>query len=235
MAHKTVDVQGLGVVKLHKRRGVHSLKLSVSPDGLIRVSMPFWVPYSAGAEFARNKREWILGQLPEQRILSNGDLIGKTHRLEFVTDNHALNIRTRITSKGQIRVLYPAHQTFSDKAVQSAAHKASLRALKQQSEKILPVRLRSLATDHGFSYKNVRIKQLKSRWGSCSSDKEIVLNSFLVQLPWHLIDYVLLHELVHTRIMAHGNPFWTELSKYVPNLKSVRREIKSHKPFLLTE
>jgi predicted metal-dependent hydrolase len=91
-----------------------------------------------------------------------------------------------------------------------------------------------LARRHGFAYRSVAIKQLKRRWGSCSSEQDIALNCFFMQLPWHLIDYVLLHELMHTRIMAHGTPFWKALDEYVPDLKTARREIKTYRPILLT-
>jgi len=49
---------------------------------------------------------------------------------------------------------------------------------------LLPQRLQAFATQTGFSYRSVSVKQLKSRWGSCNTEKEITLNLFLMQLPW---------------------------------------------------
>ena len=167
-------------------------------------------------------------------IEPHGDRIGKAHRIVFLPDAARITVTTRIVGS-EIRIHHPKELMESDHSVQAAAQNASVRALKTQAEKLLPQRIEKLAAHHGFRYRSIRIKRLKSRWGSCSSDGEIVLNAFLMQLHWHLIDYVLLHELMHTRIMAHGPTFWNELESYVPNLKAVRNEIKNHRPILLAQ
>jgi predicted metal-dependent hydrolase len=56
-----------------------------------------------------------------------------------------------------------------------------------------------------------------------------------MQLPWHLIDYVLLHELTHTKVMRHGAPFWEELERHAPTAKLLRKEINTHRPLLTAE
>jgi predicted metal-dependent hydrolase len=233
MAVKTVTVPDLGTVQLYKRRGIRSLRLSIGHDGTVRVSLPYWLPYAAGTEFARSKRDWIKSQRMTAEPLKHGGKVGKAHRLAFIPETGRTILATRITSGGEVRIFHPAHLLSHEPAIQKAAQRASVRALKLQGEKLLPQRLRALAEQHGFEYNKVTVKRLKSRWGSCSSDKDIALNCFLMQLPWHLIDYVLMHELVHTRIMAHGAPFWTELGNYVPNLKTIRKEIKSYRPALV--
>ncbi|HET8992036.1 MAG TPA: M48 family metallopeptidase, partial [Candidatus Saccharimonadales bacterium] len=65
--------------------------------------------------------------------------------------------------------------------------------------------------------------------GSCDQSKNITLNLYLMQLPWHLIDYVLLHELTHTVVFKHGPDFWAEMDKYLPDSKSLRSEMKDYK------
>ncbi len=235
MAVKRVDVPDLGTVHLYKRRSVRGLRLSVGHGGEIRVSLPTWVPYRAAIEFAGTHRQWIKSQQFDTTLIAQGDRIGKAHHIQFIPEPARITIITRITKTGEVRIYTPADTLVSDRSVQQAAHKASIRALKQQGEKLLPQRLRTLADTHGFTYGTVTVKQLKSRWGSCSDKHDIALNCFLMQLPWQLIDYVLLHELVHTRIMAHGPRFWEELGQYVPDLKAVRKEIKAHRPVLLPQ
>src|SRR5207245_10741873 len=113
---------------------------------------------------------------------------------------------------------------------QKAAKAACVRALRVQAERLLAQRLRALADLYQFEYRSASIKQLKSRWGSCDADAAIVLNLFLIQLPWHLIDYVLLHELAHTKALHHGPDFWQELERCLPHAKQLRREIKQYNP-----
>ncbi len=80
-------------------------------------------------------------------------------------------------------------------------------------------RLAELAKQHGFTYNKVSIRNQRTRWGSCSGKGNISLNIKLVALPLELFDYVILHELAHTKVHNHSRKFWQELDKYVDNGK----------------
>ena len=97
---------------------------------------------------------------------------------------------------------------------------------KDVARKKLTCRLKDLADKHGFFYNSVNIRNQKTRWGSCSEKNNISLNMKLVKLPGELMDYVLLHELLHTRIKNHSKDFWTEIDKLVGNAKTKRRKLK---------
>ena len=75
-------------------------------------------------------------------------------------------------------------------------------------------RLKELAGRYGFTYNRIAIRNQRTRWGSCSGKGNINLNIKLVALPQELMDYVILHELVHTRVHNHSKRFWQELDKY---------------------
>ena len=235
MATKIIEIPELGAVTLYKRRGNRSLRLSVAADGEIRVSLPSWVPYKAGEQFARSKIEWIAAhRRPKSGGLLHGQAVGKAHRLHFAPSAIATKVSTRL-QQNRIEITHPAGYQVDDPIVQKAAQTASIRALRKEAEMLLPQRLRDLALKTGFAYRSVGVKQLKSRWGSCSAQQDIVLNLFLMQLPWHLIDYVLLHELTHTKVMQHGAPFWKELERHVPRARALRKEIGNHHPILFTQ
>ena len=97
---------------------------------------------------------------------------------------------------------------------------------KANARKKLKNRLYYLAKEHGFTCNNVSIREQRTRWGSCSSKNNISLNLKLVLLPKELIDYVILHELVHTRIHDHSKKFWTELDKYAGNGKVMAKRLR---------
>lgn len=99
---------------------------------------------------------------------------------------------------------------------------------KADAEKRLTTRLYQLAEKHGFTYSKISIRNQKSRWGSCSHKNSISLNMKLVLLPEEFIDYVILHELVHTRIHNHGKKFWAELDKYVVNSKIMAKSLRKN-------
>ncbi len=104
--------------------------------------------------------------------------------------------------------------------------------MRLQAEQLLPNRLASLAGTHGFEYGSISVKQLKGRWGSCDHQKNITLNLFLMQLPWELIDYVLLHELTHTNILRHGPDFWRAMEAVLPAVKNARKTLRAYQPVL---
>lgn len=94
------------------------------------------------------------------------------------------------------------------------------------AKKRLTNRLSSMAKKHGFTYNNVSIREQRTRWGSCSPQNNISLNLRLVLLPEELIDYVILHELVHTRIHNHSQKFWSSLDRYTGNAKSMAKRLR---------
>jgi predicted metal-dependent hydrolase len=232
MSTKQVSIPDIGTVTLYKRRGNRSLRLSIGAGGEIRVSLPYWLPYKAGEQFVLSKAPWIAANRTKTSVaLQHGHAIGKAHRLYFDQQAMATRVSARVAAN-EVRISFPAIYGPHDHAVQLAAHRASIRALRKEAEALLPQRLEALATQTGLTYASVSIKQMKSRWGSCSSHREITLNLFLMQLPWHLIDYVLVHELSHTKVMQHGAPFWKEMERHLPRAKELRKQMAAYQPIL---
>jgi len=230
MSQKTFDIPGIGPVILAKRRGARNLRLSVTAGGTVRVSMPSWLPYRTGVEFARTRTEWIQQHRPsnESKLLISGHRVGKAHRLEFI-QAAGKNTAARITPS---TIKIASALEWDHPEVQSKARLAGERALKQEADNLLPQRLEYLAKKFGYSYRSVQSKKLTSRWGSCSSEQRITLSYFLMQLPWELIDYVLIHELIHTEHMNHGPEFWAAFERALPDAKAKRREARIHHPRL---
>jgi len=228
MAFKTFAVEGIGDVTIYKRRGARSLRLTIRSDGTLRVTIPPWTPYATGVAFARSRADWLQQHArPDSTGLSGGQQIGKAHRLMFKASTTASKPSSRI--RGSLIVItHPMNLESSHATVQKLATTASIRALRTQAEQLLPIRLQELAQKNGFSYRSVSIKQLKTRWGSCDQSQNIKLNLFLMQLPWHLIDYVILHELTHTKIMQHGPIFWQAMERVEPRTPALRKEIKTY-------
>jgi predicted metal-dependent hydrolase len=99
---------------------------------------------------------------------------------------------------------------------------------KVKAKKQLTTRLQQLARRYGFSYNRVSIRNQKTRWGSCSGKNNISLNMKLVKLPDELIDYVILHELVHTRKKDHSKAFWKDVDMLVGNGKKMASRLKGY-------
>jgi predicted metal-dependent hydrolase len=101
--------------------------------------------------------------------------------------------------------------------------------LRKEAKRILPARVHELADIHGFTVSDIKIQSSKSRWGSCSSSKSINLSLYLLLLPAYLIDYVILHELCHTKEMNHSVKFWQWMDKVtLGKSQSLRKELKKY-------
>ncbi len=98
---------------------------------------------------------------------------------------------------------------------------------KEAATKTIKDRLLYLAGERGFAYNHVTIRAQKTRWGSCSPKNNISLNIKLVLLPEEFFDYVILHELVHTRVHNHSKKFWNELDNYVKNSKNMAKRLRT--------
>ena len=83
-----------------------------------------------------------------------------------------------------------------------------------------------LSEKYKLPYDQLIFKTYKSKWGSCSSDNVICLNNLIYYLPSHLQEYIILHELVHTKIKNHSVKFWDELEKICMNAKLKRKELQ---------
>ena len=89
-------------------------------------------------------------------------------------------------------------------------------------------RINELADKYGFIFNKVSIRNQKTRWGSCSIKNNISLNIQLMKLSNSLIDYVILHELVHTVVKNHSILFWNTLDIYVNDAKKIDNRLKQY-------
>ena len=103
----------------------------------------------------------------------------------------------------------------------------------RQAQRLIFNRLDELAEQKGFAFRKAAFRNQKTLWGSCSYNNNISLNINLIHLPPHLVDYVLLHELVHTKIKNHSPRFWQALDKCFGSPgsgKRLKRELNAFKP-----
>ena len=220
-----------GEIKIRKNKLARSVKLSVGVDGSLRASIPYYSPEFAVRRLVNCNRDEIRKMLATHNAKNSyqdGDLIGKTHTL-FLRKFSGEEIK--ISNEGnQILVQIPQGVAFDNPLVQSEIRKTVSKILRKQAKAYLPRRIDFLAEKYGFSFEKLRFSHTGTRWGSCSSSGTISLNIALMNLPHHLIDYVIIHELCHTRQMNHSSKFWQEVEKYCPDYKKYVQEIKQFSP-----
>ena len=129
-------------------------------------------------------------------------------------------------SQSEIEIFYPGNVELINPYSQSTIKKLIIEAMRLESKEYFPVRVAELARLNGFNYLSVKIRNSKSRWGSCSYKNGLSLSLHLICLPDILSDYVILHELVHTKHKNHGSDFWKLLEKVADNAKFKSKELK---------
>lgn len=227
----TEYVDGIGEVKFMRHHSAKRFILRIYPKEGIRVTMPVRASNKAALRFVKQHKSWIekhAGMIEEEKVF--------TPDTPYQTREHALDMQPFQRSdilvrimRGKIIVRYPKLLEARDARVQTAARRGIELALRREAEHLLLPRLHKLSGLTGISYNNVRLKRMKSRWGSCSAQNNINLNVYLAQLPEHLIDYVLLHELTHVWVKNHSAQFWEILNKLTGNkAKALDRELKQY-------
>lgn len=94
-------------------------------------------------------------------------------------------------------------------------------------------RAHTLSVQYNLPFNRLFVRNQRTRWGSCSGKNNISLNVNLVRLPDELMDYTILHELVHTRVKHHGKAFWKELEALVGDAKGLDKKLNAYKFFLV--
>ncbi|MCK5086560.1 MAG: M48 family metallopeptidase, partial [Melioribacteraceae bacterium] len=159
----------------------------------------------------------------------------------FSTRKHKLKIQKTdlekisiVLKESLIYVNYPAQTDVSSTEVQQAVKNGIEKALRIEAKEYLPGRVQELAEKFCFEYNKVFLKNLRSRWGSCSHKNNINLNIHLMRLPDKLIDYVIFHELTHTVEKNHSKKFWALLKTLNTDSKKLDKELKKYSPLKLS-
>lgn len=232
---KEIHIEGVGKIHVNRSNRARRLNITVKPFKGVRVSVPATMSYSSAARIVFQKSEWIKNALRKVREVE--EEYSEYNKLtEYSTRKHKLVFTSSINGditvsirSGKIEVMHPKAFSIESKEVQFMVRKGIVEALRIEAGEELPKRVQSLALKHGFEYNKLALKNIRSRWGSCSRVNNINLSIHLMTLPDHLIDYVILHELVHTRIKNHGSKFWKELDKFSPGSKVLDRELRNYR------
>lgn len=221
-----------GAVSVRRSARARAVRLRIDHTGGLSACLPAEAPLAAVGtlinKFRPKLRRLIADNRATLRPFRHGQAIGSSHRL-VVRQTAAALPSCRVVNL-TIIVKLPASWDIESESAQTVIRQAANKALDKEARHYLPKRLASLAKAGRFSYGRLRFNNARSRWGSCSATGSIGLNVNLMSLPLELIDYVLLHELCHTRHMHHGPAFWQALEKVCPDFQKLKRELKTHQP-----
>lgn len=205
------------------------LRLKLSHAGLLSVVVPNGVPLSEVKGFIKSQTGWIEAKLKDLNPLACGFIKPEQLNLRYLNESWDLEYFSDPSSQTLTLRVNDNFKLNCSGSVDDAdlLHKVLGKWLKPKAEQVIPERLASLAELHGFHFNRVTIRGQKTRWGSCSTKKNINLNYKLLFLEAALVDYVLIHELCHTIEMNHSRRFWDLVADCDANYKQHDKMLNS--------
>ena len=214
----------IGEVTLSRTRRARRLSVSVRPPGRVRLTLPARMPLREGLAFLDEKADWVIETLRRVAERHPVRLLLPPYR----TWSHELEQDEASGEHPSARIAGMAPETEEAQQVIRAAVERTLRC---EAKEVLPVMTAEIARRFGFRYGRVTVRAARGRWGSCSSHDDLSFSIFLMRLPRHLIEYVILHELCHTRFKDHSPRFHALLDRLLEGReKALRAELRSHAP-----
>lgn len=234
-------MQAIGFVLRRSRR--NSIGLTVGDDGIV-VTAPKWVTLTQVDGAVREKARWLLDKMRQRHLRQQQLAIAETQWRQG----------GRVPYLGQPIVLHLGHaghghhfegDTLAPRAGQalrlalpSDADQARVRdtvhAWLQGMARIwFEPRLQHFLQRSGAAMQRWRLSSANTRWGSCNSDGNIMLNWRLIHFEPDVIDYVVAHEVAHLRHLHHGPEFWREVERLLPGFESARQALRNHHPATL--
>lgn len=225
----------LGEIALMKNRMSKGLRIIIRSSESITVTFPWHLTYHDAIRFVNEKESWIHENLkkirtihPKKAFLPGISFKTFSHELFFEKIEHG-NACIKV-DHSRITVFYKEEGMLHSDEVQTSVQQVVDRVLKNEALKYLPGRVEFYAEKFGLKFSGISVKKMKTRWGSCSGTGKLNFNIHLMRLPAHLIDYVILHELAHTKHHNHGPNFWKFLDEISgSNSKRLSQEMKKYR------
>lgn len=203
-----------------------SIAILIDPRGRLVVRSPLKVPLNLINAFVASKQAWIEQKLAEAREreprqaieFKDGEnflLLGEKRTLRLISQS-----KKPLTLVNQEFILHKEHRTDATMLFE--------KMYKKVAKQYLSERLDTLSTKYGYKFTRMRITSARTRWGSCSSTGTISFTWRLIMAPVEVIDYVVIHELVHIGIKDHSKRFWGKVESLMPEYKKHKNWLKVH-------
>lgn len=211
------------------------IRVRILVDGL-QVSIPVGVSEKEAISFINSKKNSILSKQKKLQVKK------ENHSLDLIFEKTIQTLTFEVVVKPVERkdiffalkdsiltIEFPVRGDLKSDSAQTHCWKGINYFLRKEAKRLLPERTKQLAGKYGFYFTDVKIQSSKTRWGSCSRARSINLSMYLMLLPSHLIDYVILHELCHTKEMNHSDKFWAWMDRVTDKKsKDLRLELKKY-------
>jgi predicted metal-dependent hydrolase len=225
----------LGSIEFVRSERAKHIRVRILNTGL-KVSLPDRATQEDALKFINSIRKKLIVKQEkiEKGLEKSNILISETSELQTLTFNVIVKPGERKNiffslKNGTLNIEFPIGTDCTDKQSQEHFWNGISYFMRKEAKRLLPNRTKQLAEKYGFTFSDVKIQSSKTRWGSCSRAQSINLSLYLMLLPADLVDYVILHELCHTKEMNHGPNFWIWMDRVTDKKsKELRALLKNY-------
>ncbi len=206
------------------RRKVKHIRININRDKNVKIIIPMKYPISELNKIIEKRSEWIK---EKQRYFDNmksryfkmekNEILYLGRKYKFIYKQE-LGKAVRIDDK---KLEISSGLKFSDKNVLVSWQKT-------EAKNFILKRLQEINKSGRFKYNRIFIRNQKTKWGNCSSKKNLSFNWRLIMTPLFVIDYLIFHELIHLEVMNHSKEYWLRLSLVNPDYKEANKWLKQY-------
>jgi len=237
MTEKIIELEDVGPVTIYRNKRSTRVKITIKAGGAVKVAIPWEASFEAGIRFLEEKKKWVVQTLAKiakntgaSNLILPGPLFSTRNYHYEVSPAPIEKIRIRFSkAENSVRLEYPIGADIKSPSVQEKLKTVIEGVLRFEAKRYLPQRTEQIAASLGYTINRVTVKNNKTNWGSCSSIRNINLNLHLMRLPDRVIDYIIVHELLHTVIPNHGARFKATMTRYFPDIREMEKELKKVK------
>ena len=234
--HQSLLGDGVLVAYRLERTARRSIGFQVSTEGL-SMRVPRWVTLAQLEAAIQEKSRWILQKLQEQRERAQE---AQTQRVDwcdgaalpYLGGSLTLHLNPAAPKGGSLLAVGPdvwaLHLPVKPGATAAQVRAAVAAWWLRHARSLLTERLDHYAPQLGVQWRSLRLSNARTRWGSAKSDGSIMLNWRLLHCRMAVLDYVVVHELAHLRVMDHSPRFWAVVAEATPGHQALRAELRAH-------
>ena len=200
-----------------------TLSLTINENAELIIRAPKRLSIEKIQDFINEKENWINRK---KRLIENQikDVTSNHNKLMYLGNLFPINVEQNASKE-----LFFTGEEFIANSIEPDSLSLSIKKwYKNKFKEIALPRVAYFANKHNLMVNQVRIKNQKTMWGSCSSKNNINLNYLLLMAPMGVIDYVIVHELVHTIHRNHSTDFWDSVESIMPEFQEHKRWLKKN-------
>ena len=225
---------GYSLIRSRKRR--RTISLRIMPDGRAVIRAPIRTPQREIDSFFKAKSEWVQKKLLERERLQQKD--GETpkrfiagDKFLFLGEWYPLEIESMNGRKTPLSLLWSTFVLDEHRA--GEAKELFVKWYKMEAKRLFAERVSHYSKKLLLSPNGVKITSAQFRYGSCSPDNSLCFSWRLIMAPLTIIDYIIIHELVHIKEKNHSKRFWSSVAAAMPDYRSHRLWLKKHAHLLI--